>query len=223
MEYLKEHDTIQVALFPDIPQVCEYDEASGEYVGFIFQIFDLLSEETGISFEYSIVPEDEFPWDFLYEHPNGLLAPLFQNDLIHYSERMRFQDTIVPGKMIAVTNGKPVLDVINTGGTFKLAIPKGMFGASQELQSLFPSCEIVLCDSHQEGMDMVRQGRADMTIVNEILGSYLMQSPYYSDLKPVYLNHVMENLTIGMGSSSDVMLMSILNKVIQSFSQSDIQ
>ena len=223
MEYLKEHDTIQVALFPDIPQVCEYDEASGEYVGFIFQIFDLLSEETGISFEYSIVPEDEFPWDFLYEHPNVLLAPLFQNDLIHYSERMRFQDTIVPGKMIAVTNGKPVLDVINTGGTFKLAIPKGMFGASQELQSLFPSCEIVLCDSHQDGMDMVRQGRADMTIVNEILGSYLMQSPYYSDLKPVYLNHVMENLTIGMGSSSDVMLMSILNKVIQSFSQSDIQ
>lgn len=223
MEYIEKNPVIQAAIFPDIPQVSQFDSQTGVEEGIIFHIFDEISEKTGMSFSYTEVPEDQLPWDFLYENPNVILAPLFQNNLIHYSERMRFSDAIIPGNMISVTNKKTVSEVVHMSSGFRLAIPKGMFGASEELKELFPTCNLVLCESHEDGLNMVWKGKADMTIVNELLGSYLLQSPYYRELDTGYLNQVMENVTIGMGSSSDVILMSIINKVIQSMSQSDIQ
>lgn len=203
--------------------ICTVNDFTGEYEGFIFTILDKLSQKTGFQFTYLDVPENQLPWDYLYENPNVLLAPLFQNDLIHYSERMRFEDTIVPSQMVAVTQKADKFSYPNEMQELTIVIPEGMFGASQEIRELFPGSELIFCKTHQEGLELVRRGKADLTLINEILWTYLSQSPRYEELDSTYLNHIVEDVTIGMGSSSDVMLMSILNKAIQSFSRRDIQ
>lgn len=222
-EYIKEHQQIEVALFRDIPMICTFNEFTGQYEGFIITILDKLSQKTGFQFTYVPLPENQMPWDYLHNHPNALLAPLFQNELIHYSEEMCFLDTIVPSQMVAVTQEAENFSYPNGLQELTLVIPEGMFGATQEIEELFPGCEILFCQGHQEGLDMVRHGEADLTLINEVLWTYLSQSPRYDELDSTYLNHIVEDITIGIGTSSDTMLMSILNKAIQSFSRRDIQ
>ena len=223
MAYIEANRHVRVALFQDIPMISTYVPSKDEYEGFIITILGRLSEKTGLQFEFIDVPTNQVPWDFLYENPNVLLAPLFQNNLIHYSERMRFLDTIVPSNMVAVTRSTESLASVSSGDALILAIPSGMFGATQEIKELFVNCEIVFCQSHQEGLDLVCDGKVDLTLINEILWTYLIQNPRYEKLKTFYLNHIVEDVTIGMSTSSDILLTSILNKAIQSFSQRDIQ
>lgn len=220
LDYIRNHGSVRVALFQDIPLVCQYNVAAQTYEGLMVEILSELSVRTGLTFELVGLPPEVLPWDFLNDNPNTLLAPLFQNSLIHYKDQMRFFNTIVPGKMFAVSQGQ---DESLLGKPFVLAVPEGMYGATEELGKMFPNGRLVKCASHQDGMNMVRRGTADMTLVNEVIGTYLLQSPYYEDLTVIYLNTVVEDLTMGTGTHTDPLLMSILNKTITSFTQRDMQ
>lgn len=223
LEYIKSTESIQVALFRDIPRVCEYDAASQRYQGIIVEVLELLSKETGLRFEYIEMPEDEMPWEFVDRHPNVLLAPMFQNDLIQYNEKMRFLNTIISGKMVGVTRNDKQDTVLNAGSQFDLAIPKGMYGASEEIQKLFPTSRIITCESHEDGLKMVWRGEADMTLINEMLATYLLQSPFYHGMNMFHPTPIVENTTLGLSSFSDAALVSILNKAVQTVNGMQIQ
>ena len=200
------------------PLICEYDPDSQKYQGIIVDIFDKLSEKTGVQFEYTSMPEGELPWEYAKQHPNTILAPFFKNSLINYDHQLRVMDAIVQGKMLEV---KKSGTEINHSDEIRIALPDSMYEMEEKLLAIFPQAQIVLSKSHQDGLDMVDDGRADMTLVNEISGAYMLRSPYYENLSTGSANNILEDITIALSSDADPTLLSIMNKAITSFSERD--
>lgn len=200
------------------PLICEYDPDSQKYQGIIVDIFDKLSEKTGIQFEYTPMPEGELPWEYAKQHPNTILAPFLKNSLINYDHQLRVMDAIVQGKMLEVKKSGTEID---HSAEIRIALPSSMYEMEDGLLEIFPKAQIVFAKSHQGGLDMVDDGRADMTLVNEISGAYMLRSPYYENLSTGSANNILEDITIALSSNADPTLLSIMDKAITSFSERD--
>lgn len=122
------------------PLICEYDPDSQKYQGIIVDIFDKLSEKTGIQFEYTSMPEGELPWEYAKQHPNTILAPFFKNSLINYDHQLRVMDAIVQGKMLEV---KKSGTEINHSDEIRIALPDSMYEMEEKLLAIFPQAQIV--------------------------------------------------------------------------------
>lgn len=149
-----------------------------------------------------------------------LLAPFLSNSLITYNEDIQMLGTIVQGRMLMVGKEGREIDLAEA---FTLAVPGNMYGAEQRMRKMFPQAEFVPCLSHQEGLQKVAEGTADLTLVNEITGTYQMQSPYFESLKIISTEDILEDITLGIGATSDPLLISILSKGISSFSERDVR
>ncbi|MDO5406713.1 MAG: EAL domain-containing protein [Eubacteriales bacterium] len=219
-EYIQQHKQVKVALVADFPLICEYRDSTKQYGGIIVDALERLSDKTGLDFVYTRMPEGVVPWDYLKEHPNVIMAPFLVNSLITYMDEIEILDTIVEGRMVAVTRSGETLALEQE---FVLAIPEDMYGMESRIRDMFPEVRIVTCRSHQEGLEMVRKREADMTLVNEITGAYLLQSPYYKKLSIFNTESILEDITMAVGSDSDPELISILNKGIASFDGRDVR
>lgn len=218
--YIKNHPVVTVALVDGFPLICDYNESAGDYEGIIMDILKELSERTGLQFHYTKLPEGKLPGYYLEDHPNTVMAPLLINSLVDYTSIIKKLDTIVQGKMVTI---KRIDDAIHSDGDFILSIPASMFRAEEQLHELFPRAKIIQSPSHQESLNQVKDGRADIALVNEIVGTYLLQSPYYRNLYISHTENISEDISLALGYNSDPVLISILNKGISTFSVRDIR
>lgn len=177
----------------------------------MIDILDLLAKRTGLTFKYVDMPQDTLPGIYLEEHPDQVMAPFLMNGLISYGDTMQAMDTIVAGKMAMV---KKTNWAIEMDKPFTIVLPGSMYGADERIHRMFPKADLTFCQSHADGLDMVENGNADMTLVNEISATYLLQSPYYSDLSVVSTDKIVEDITLATSSRTDDELISILNKGI---------
>lgn len=218
--YIKDHEPIQVLLYNDLGYLfCRYDKDEQCYKGIVVDTLELLSDRTGLKFEL-IPPDEQSSWEYLPQHPDMLIAPFFQSDIIKTSESLMALNPIIKGNMIAFTRNNETIDL---DGAFTLALPLGNYEAEQALRMHFPNAKFVACNYPLEGLDMLRNGQVDMTLVNEIVGTYRIQSPYFKNLQANDAVHIAEDMTLGLSKNSSPELISILNKGIASLSVRDIQ
>ncbi|MDO5417573.1 MAG: EAL domain-containing protein [Lachnospiraceae bacterium] len=220
MAYIKEHGSIPVQMYNGMGHLfCRYDKEQKQYVGIIVDVLELLSERTGLNFD--LVPaEDQIPWEYLPQHPDTLAAPFFQNELIITNESLTTLNPIIEGNMVAFIPNNKAIDL---NSEFTLALPMGNYHSEQVLHQYFPNAHVIPCICHRDGLEMLRSGRADMALVNEIVGAYQVQSPFFSDLQVSNIVNVAEDLTMGLSKNSSPELISILNKGISSLSVREIR
>lgn len=213
--YIEEHKVIPTVMIDGFPLICEYDKGGEKYRGIIVDVLTELSDRTGLQFEPVQIPKDEIPWNYVENNPNVIMAPCLQNNLIDYGNNMEMLNVVEPGRMVMVCKSG---ENIQLEEQFVLAVPEDMLGADENIRKAFPKAEIISCSNHQNGLDMVKTDKADMTLMNEIVSAYYLQSPYYANLKVINTENITENITLALAKNSDPMLISILNKAITSFS-----
>lgn len=219
-EYIQQKGKIRVALPDRVPLICEYNPSKKKYEGMIIDILDELSKETGLKFVYEKLPEDVAVGDYIQQNPNMLTAPFYENNMLTYTGRLEILDPIVQSRMIAVSREGSAL---NLEEEFILTLPDEMYATADKLQAIFPNVQMIPCNSHKMGIDMVKNGQADMTLINDITGSYLLQSPYYRKLVTSNMENMTEDITLAVSANTDPLLISVLNKGIASFQERDIR
>ena len=219
--YINRKEPVSVAVYFGLGDLFGgYDSSADKYSGIGIDIMELLSERTGLEFEYTRIPENLQPREYLAEHPNVVAAPYPLNSLIRYDESLAVLKPIVEGRMMAVSRkGKAV----NYGKHFVLAVPGGVYCKTLEFRKIFPGGKVISCLSHREALDLVKNGEADVALVNEMTGAYRLQSPYFSNFNITYTPDINEDITLALSGSSDPELISILNKGITSLSVRDIR
>lgn len=220
-DYIRQSAPIEVALYEQIGTlVGSYDSDTGACSGIMVDVMELLSQRTGLPFTYTEIPADMLPQGYLKEHPHAVIAPALLNSMISLGGEYLYLEPIITGQMITVAHADTPVEL---DGNFVLAVPRGLQYRADRLSYEFPNAEIVACDSHSSGLQMVADGEADMALVNEITAAYQMQSPFFHDLRIINLTNITEDLTLGLSFDADPLLVSILRKGIFSLSERDVR
>lgn len=222
LAYIERSAPIPVGIYLDMGALlCRYNGERQAYEGAVADALALLSERTGLRFSCEEVV-GQTPRDYLAERIDTLAAPIMVNNLLNYESAcgITFLDNIVKSSMTAVSRKEYEIDI---DSALKLAMPLGTYGDGDAIRHFFPRAELLPVDSNQDAIGMVRDGKADLAVVSEIMGAYYLQSPYNRGLQMIRTSGISENMTFALNAESDPLLISILNKGIASMDERDIR
>ncbi len=177
-----------------------FDE-KGEIYGVTCSVLERITQQTGLRFE--IVTENAelngcVPSNAAMAMPLGVIAT----------------DPFVTTGMSVVYG-----DEVEIGSGW---VPVAALSKECQLPLSFSCGEILPCNSYQECLEAVVDGRASATSISTLSAAYYLAQYEYTDLHAVPVVGLERGVSFGVYDKTDIMLLTILNKAIRSISDADM-
>lgn len=212
-EYIKYNDKIKVAYSLDWIPMSFYDFINHHYQGFIFQMMDEITQNTGIEFEYI--------WYKSYADAIQAVE-LGQADVIGGCDR---DFAAEDGESIVLTqpyaNMKTIAVYNPNSYDLPVAIPNPYFSTYQ-IKSMTMGKPVRLYDTIEECLSKVNQGQASYTYLNKYAYEVFMNTNKYPNLVKDLEFNQSRQLCMGINSKKTA-LVPIFNKVISAFSTEELE
>lgn len=212
--YIEGMDTLRVAVMPEKAPIQDIDATTGEFVGVAREVFDYISEQTGLHFEFVNVGSAEELEGLLKESAVDLAA------CIPYDYEAAERYGVALGRPYLVSQEVMVLgssvDAGNLEGK-RLALTKSAIYSGGFMG------EVTWYDTLEECIRAVDAGQADYSYGNGFSVQYYSDRNHYRNITLVPQSAIMEELCIGMAKPVDGTLLTILNKVVLSIPTAELQ
>lgn len=218
-EYIKAAPTIKVALYENRNVLSSYNKKTGDFSGIAYDIMNLLDEKSGLTFEYSIMPQGVRGYEYFQSEECDVIAPITTSRFITVSELVQYIELDIQSEMVMVGRDKYVF---NAQESFVIALSKNFFNAEEALKELYPNARVVYYESQEKCFEAVYNKEADVTLENRLVALYIMRSPYYENLIIYEAYDEPEQLGIIVGRDADPLLISILKKTINSITDENV-
>lgn len=206
--YLREHPVMRIAYDPAWYPMEEYDEKSGQAVGISRDMFDIISDYTGMRFEYVQSQDYASALEALRRGEADLLTS-FANDY-NWADlqqvKMSSAYTELPAALVSA-DGVEKLDGM------RVAVPKQYFFAYQ-LSRLYPDVEVKEYANSEECVKAVRNKEADVACIDAYAADYLLDEIPYCNMKKTNYSEFSLPLCAAVSRDSDPLLLGIINKCI---------
>lgn len=208
LEFIKNTDAITAVFNPAWAPIEYYDEATGEFSGITAEIFDLISVRSGLKFKF--IPTTSFAEALA-------LANTGQIDVIcGFSKNHEWankRDLMLTRPYLSA----PIIKVTNTNikENHKIALPEDYRTSIEVIQSKNPAFDVQYFPTTKECFDALNQGIVSATYANSHVADLLLSDYRYQGLVPATLSNYTDELSIGVSKSANKLLLSILNKTLQ--------
>ena len=200
-----------------------YINDNGEIDGINVDIIRLVSNKTGLKFDFCMTDIGQTTIDFLSKKPDALLAgilstnPQFEEKNLIVSNSM-YRDDVV----LACTRGTKY-NIDAPKATYTLAIPRSYVALKEYILSEHPEFKVVLGKTTQECIKMVQSGKADFMAQNKNVITPLMSDPHYEGLTVLPTFFMIENLGIVCNNTeTNEMIIGIINKCIYTLTEDEL-
>lgn len=221
IEYIRTHPVIHVGNFASRFPFTYYSPQTGKLEGITIDILELISQKSGLRFEYDSVPPGISPLDYLADHHFDMVTGIVRN-----AERLGNSDIILSQPYFS---GKMVLAglknrVFQPDKDYRIAIPEDALGIKRYILNAHPNYTILTYKDSEACMDAVNDGAADIMMQNTYIVSALLQLPRFDGLG-IWSNANMpeEDYSFVCRSDVDPLLMSIMDKTISSLDRNRIE
>lgn len=228
LAYIEEAATIQVGIMGDRKPL-SYTDSNGNLKGILIDIMNMISENTGIRFEYIPLSGEQIGYQ-------DLLA--LNLDAVCGVERTKI-NTDIPGLHItkALFESDKVLVAkrgirFNAEDAFVLATSTGSVTLPATLKDRYPNCIMEDYSSTKKALDAVKDGDAEMMIQSYYVAEDLLTKPQYKNLTVIPTTGLEEQLALAIliknsageirENLADERLISILNKGITALNEEDV-
>lgn len=213
-EYIDNSKPIRVGVLGQQPPFQYLTENDKTLAGISIDLLKLISEKTGLQFE------------FIYVDNSEKLSTLKENNEIEIVTGMPYQYEMareenfsmtrpyVSAQYILVTEGKNTVENLDEK---KLSLPNYMLYTKED------SGEITYFQNTAECFDAICDGEADYTYVDAYTAQYFINLPRYSKLKMIPQTFEERRVCYGVLKPGSRELLSILNKVIIKMPDEEIQ
>lgn len=213
LEYIKETGTVDVAAFGGKVPIQYIDEKTKEAKGISIDVLKYIEEKTGLKFNVKMTDSFE-EYEKLVKKDNTKLVLGVKDSLNEY-EWQNMTTTIeylsVPMSVVYRIN-----DTIDEVIGKRLAISKGSAYDGTYKGKVFYKDTVIDC------LRAIETKEADYSYVNAYSAQYYISSPECNSLSSIpQSGEWTQDFSIGITDSNDYVLLSILNKTIQSFKDSD--
>ena len=221
-EYIQGSGVITVAFIASRAPL-SYRNAEGNVDGITVDILDLLSERSGLTFQYVMMPQGMRTADYLSKYPDSLVAGVLSDNPDFQKEPYILTDSFYTDDVALVGRNGQEYDVDADDVSYRLAIPASYVGLEHYIQLNAPQFEICEEKNLEDCLAMVLDGKADFAAQNVSVLTPYLANPYYEELTAVPTFFMEENTGIvGLDSEEHRMLIKILNKCIGMISEKEI-
>lgn len=219
-EFIENCESLAVAVFKDMPPVEYYDEKANVYRGITVDVYEKISDYTGLKFHYV---QQESLEELAREIEAGnirIVGSLSSEPSVVEQLQVQLTSPIYTNSISIVTKDEDYL-----GSKGKIAL-KPNYPVFKNAADQLGYEEIVYYNSFEECVKAVNEGDVDLTLVSTYsIGSYLHHS-YYNSLKTYVLQDTSDDYGTGVyrfgNTEENELLYSILNKAILSIPESEL-
>lgn len=216
-EYIKNAGPLKTVYDPAWAPIEYYDEKNGRFSGINADIFELVSNMTGLEFSYVKTPSYTESLKMITNGEADVLTGIDSD--VHWANQHNLMqsDIYLSASIVLVKNvSSEVLE------TATCALAKDFLAATEYVKTTIPDAKILYFNSPLECFEAVNKGDADITYANSYVAERIMEDPRMNRLAIVETVNLSDNLSIGISDSADPLLLSILNKSIHSITDTQL-
>jgi len=212
-KFIREAKPLRAVYDPAWAPIEYYDEKTGAYSGINSDIFQLISEMTGMKFDFIKTDSYTEALGMITDYQADILTGIDKDVQWANRHHMKQTDVYLTASIVLVKN-KKVRD-LNTA-TFALA--NDFLAATEYIKKSNPEAKIFYFNTTEDCFQAVNNGKADITYANSYVAEKILDNPKYNRLEIVDTVNLSDNLCIGVSNAADPILVSILDKAIHSIS-----
>ena len=212
-EFIRNHPVIRVGNFSSRYPFSYYDKTTGSVTGIVIDILDIVSQKSGLKFDYAGIPtEGRLPLELLADGQFDLITGIVRNAERLANPDIHVSSAYFSGKMVLAG---PKYQHFDKNRSYTIAIPHDALGILRYIKTNHPGYTIQTYRDTEECMEAVVQGKADMLMQNTYIVSALLQQPRFDTLA-IWSNSNMpeEDYCIVSRSNEDPRLISIIDKTL---------
>jgi diguanylate cyclase (GGDEF)-like protein len=209
IEFIKRKPILKVAYKNQLSSI-EYKDRYGEFSGMVEDMLEEISRKVGIEFEYIEVKSTEEAKKLMLKGEVDLIASESSAGNKLSSENIVLTNPYVSLPLIIV--GKDEENIKTEDVT--IAIPIYMEIGRAAFQDKFEQYNIKYYDNYIECINAVKSGEVDITALDSYTANIAISSIKDNKLRVVDIGNLKYNLSIGVNSNLDPLVISILNKAI---------
>lgn len=219
-EYISQGKPIKVACDASSYPVGYKDEKTGEYAGIYADALELISQQSGLKFEYIPLEDYAQAWEMVKNGEADIIGGNYANNALGQEYSLTYTESYFTMEYSTVARWdeeipeKPVI-----------AIPEGYVGIQGYVRENEPFWEIQLYEDAEACLKAVENGDSDLALVNSIFLQTVLNLNNYDDLRiiPNMSRNVPICIGVGINGGNAEILKSILDKAIFQVSEDEIQ
>lgn len=228
-EYIaSQTETLRVA-YVDNNMPLSFTNKDGEFDGISREIFDKISEISGLKFEYVALPAGSITYEYLLEEQIDLITGVEYNRVNLNSNGILLSSPYLSTKKVIVSNS---IFEYEESETYKVGVVSGSQTFKTVLTSKYPNFEVADYETNEDSFAALFKGEVDLVILNQYVAEAMLSKSTYEYFNVVSLDGLEEELCFstvvslyGMDAMSEAesgILISILNKAISQLDENEI-
>jgi len=229
-DYIERSDEITIGCpLQNSPLLFE-NEKTGQLEGITIDVLDMISEATGLSFRYQVLPSGNITYEKLQQLQIDMVAGVEFNEINEHSLGIVMTDAYLHAEKVFVCK-KGVL--FRPDSKMTIAVASGSQTIEKVIRQQYPMFEILFCDSTEGALSALLSGKADAVLQNQYTIERLLGKPIYEDLQIVATASIGDSQCLAclvpvdedgnkFLSVDTSLLLSILNKGIASLDQNQV-
>lgn len=215
LAYIEEHPSLIIAYEPFWEPLEYYDAKQDTMKGITRDLFELISEYTGIEFEYKKADNYGKALALLNEGEADILTA-FANDY----DWADIHDVMISSVYMELPMTLVSKTGMNSSEGKVLAVPDQYY-AGYWIPLGEPETRVRTCENIEACLKAIQNGEADAACMNVYSANLLLQKNAYSDLKAAIFNDFNLPISIAVSEHMDKRLLGIINKCIFYISQDE--
>lgn len=197
-----------------------YDKDDGKYAGITIDILNLISERTGLKFEY--VPAD-ISRSSEATNPTAtspkIVVGVASMDSVSVERDWHLSNALVNDTLVLV--GKSGTNIMENPSQKKLALMNNFNVADSYVATYLPEYQVAKYDDIEACLNAVAKGEADAAVYVRSSVSYLLQKPYFENLEIINAYSDSINLVVAAFTEENEPLINIINKGLAVISEEE--
>lgn len=208
-EFISKKETIRVACDANSYPIEYKNDVTGKYEGIYADALKLISEESGLEFEF--VPLDDYSqaWQLVKDGKVDLLGGNFGNAMMAQRYGMVYSQSYLSAEYTMVGSKNKEIPTVPT-----IALPRNYIGIQGYFSEKEPDWHVILYDDVKACFEAVERGETDVTAVNSVFLQTVYNLNNYDSLRIVPNMTRSIPICIGIGNNHTEVLKSILDKTI---------
>ncbi|HWQ29942.1 MAG TPA: transporter substrate-binding domain-containing protein [Negativicutes bacterium] len=211
LRYIKSKGTVKVSYDQGWQPIEYYDVKTGGIKGVTKDLFDLLSQYTGLKFEFVRAGTLSQALDDVKKGKTDMIS-LVSHDYNISDKRGLYTSSIcINASLVGV-----IAKDRNFDGIDQIAMPKDYY------LDILENYNVVEYETVEDCFEAVNKGTADATIANAYAANYYLANPKFVNLIRQDLIGYSEDLSLGVSKEEDIELLNILNKGLYCISDMEL-
>lgn len=213
LAFARNHETLRVGIIAEKAPIQSFDQTTGELKGVLKGVLDLLSERTGLTFEFVRIERQDDITTAIRDADVDLIAGIDSNDAIASSLGLSLSAPFMTTNLLLVYN--------------KFISPENLddkrIAVSWDLVNTISETENVqVYDSMEECFKAVNDGVADYTYGTTYTAPYYLNINGLNNLLTLPMTSDTVEISFGIVQPVEPDLLSIINKTIRSLSTEEL-